>query len=225
MHPFPSLRPPSVLPPNVSFCGGNKWEPGGVASRWENPKGRVAADRQATNSRPPAYRTHLNPAAIFRPRICACARACARVSPPLRPALLFRFSTFNTDCTTWYVEGRVVWTRVEVEEVRVVSRMASLRPPLASRPCRFSWPWRFWRIGFYESYECLFRNSLIVQACVLSLFCRIRLFATRWTITHQPLLSERNAGAGCHFLLHWLHDISLSMCTTSSLSIPLIMDL
>ena len=45
MRPFLSLQPPSVLPPNVCVCGGNKQEPGGVASPWENPKGRLAVDR------------------------------------------------------------------------------------------------------------------------------------------------------------------------------------
>ena len=66
--PFLSLRPPPVLPPAARFRGGKKWKPGrgGLPVRKFRVTG--AANRHGTNSRPPASPTHLNPAAIFRPR-------------------------------------------------------------------------------------------------------------------------------------------------------------
>lgn len=81
--PFLSLRPPPALPLAARFRGGKKWEPGvcwgggGLLGRKLRVTG--AANRHGTNSRPPASHTHLNPAAIFRPRVCVCAPASARL--------------------------------------------------------------------------------------------------------------------------------------------------
>ena len=54
-----------------------------------------------------------------------------------------------------------------------------------------------------------YRRSLLIiyfiYGCVLNLFSRIQLFATLWTVAHQPPLSmgfsRQETGVHCHFLL------------------------
>ena len=122
-----------------------------------------AANRHGTNSRPPASPTHLNPAAIFRPRVCVCASASARlrlcvcasasasyvcacaraaaawVAPPLPPVLRPRFALSVltpapfSSCRISRRQGGVGGAG----GVGTVSSLPLLRLPLARCPSRF----------------------------------------------------------------------------------------